>query len=447
MRRLRDGARAASNESDEVNGQNTSADSVGAIHLDAVGGIAGDMFAAACLDALPGLWQACEAAVMQLAPPAQYVPRLLAHSDGILCGRRFEVEEPPAPGSQTEHGGHHHGHSHGHGHGHHHDHDHHHASWRDIRGRLTAAGLPPRTTAISLAIFSRLAEAEAKVHGIVVDEVQFHEVGAWDSIIDIVAAASIIAQLDGCRWTVGVLPRGRGMVRTAHGMLPVPAPATVELLQGFILRDDGEEGERITPTGAAILNHLRPSQAADFEPRTLLGSGIGFGTRKLSRRSNILRATLYGQASPAAAAECIEVLRCEIDDQSPEDLAIALEHVRSDPDVIDVCQWPVYAKKGRIAVALQVLARSGSGEKVSGLLCDETTTLGVRRSVVARHALARHAIAEEDGIRVKQAKRSHGLTAKAESDDLADVRGHDARARLAAAAVKRAMDGGDRDND
>lgn len=405
-------------------------EAVTAIHLDAVGGIAGDMFVAALLDAIPTIWADCERAIAAVAPPADVQAALVAYSDGVLTGKQFRVsgvdELAPHDAHSHEHAaGHHHDHGDG---GVHHHHPREHAGhhpWRDIRRRLEAAALKQGEREAAIGIFERLAVAEASVHGIAVDDVAFHEVGAWDSIVDIVAAAAIIAQMPECAWSVGALPRGRGLVRSAHGLLPAPAPATVELLKGYELFDDGEEGERLTPTGAAILNYLAPSRSADPTPRRLLGSGSGFGTRRLKRRSNMLRATLYGGAAPAMR-ETVEVLRCEVDDQTGEDLAVALDGIRRLDGVLDVCQWPVYAKKGRLAVAVQVLARDGTGERVARAMLDETTTLGVRIGAASR-AVVERTRATADGVRVKLAHRPSGVTAKAEMDDLAELPTHAAR--------------------
>lgn len=407
-----------------------SAQAITAIHLDAVGGIAGDMFAAAMLDALPSAWPACARAIAAVAPPAGVEASLADHSDGVLTGRRFLVAGVDEAHDPT----HHHAHSHDHGHGH--------RPWREIRQRLEAADLTDGERDAAIGIFAGLAKAEAAVHGIDVDDVAFHEVGAWDSIVDIVAAAAIIAQVPACSWTVSSLPRGRGQVRSAHGMLPLPAPATVELLKGYTLHDDGEDGERITPTGAAILSYLAPSQAADPIPRGLIGVGTGFGTKRLKHRSNILRATLYGAATSVreTTAETVEVLRCEIDDQTPEDLAIALDHVRRDARVFDVCQWPVFAKKGRMATAVQVLVQQGGGDAVTRIMLDETTTLGVRRMIADRHVVERN-FAVSDGVNVKLATRPSAMTAKAEAGDLADVATHaerqNARRQAECAALSR----------
>ena len=381
---------------------------VTAIHLDAVGGVAGDMFSAALLDIRPDLWSRCEDAIAAMGLPKTVRVTRESHDDGALTGSRFLVD-----GVSPE------------GNGHNHAPDSH-VQWRDIRGRLERAPLDAGVCEAALGIFGLLAGAEAAVHGKDADAVSFHEVGALDTIVDILSAAAIVTALAPCIWSVGALPRGRGQVRTAHGFLPVPAPATLELLKGFTLVDDGEEGERVTPTGAAILRYLGASQKVDSAPRRLIGAGIGFGTRKFASRSNILRATLYGPAGEAMAGDHVETLRCEIDDQTAEDLATAIDHLRAADGVVDVCQWPVFGKKGRMGTALQVLAEPGKANDIAALLLDETTTLGVRRAIQARSLVAREAQSAGD-LPVKIAQRPSGVTAKAEMDALAGTRGVSAR--------------------
>lgn len=227
-------------------------------------------------------------------------------------------------------------------------------------------------------------------------------------------------------------------MRTAHGFLPVPAPATLELLKGYTLVDDGEEGERITPTGAAILRYLGASQEVDSAPRRLIGAGIGFGARKFTSRSNILRATLYGPADRAMAADHVEILRCEVDDQTAEDLAVAIDHLREAEGVIDVCQWPVFGKKGRMGTALQLLAEPGRANDIAALLLDETTTLGVRRATQARSLVARETLSSGD-LPVKLAQRPSGVTAKVEMDALAATRGVSARGKKRYEAERKAI--------
>ena len=376
------------------------------------------MFVASLCDALPSLIPAMQSA-LEVVRPDGVENALTPFSDGILSGSKFVVSLTDEH-SPSDDGDPHHVHGHGDKHTAKHHH-HHHRHWRDIRSMLEAAQLPQHTREAALGIFELLAEAEASVHGIDVASVAFHEVGAWDSIVDIVAAASIIAQLRSCAWSIGPLPIGRGMVKSAHGMLPVPAPATVKLLNGFTTIDDGEVGERITPTGAAILAYLQPSQSTRGEHLRLAGSGTGHGTRRLERRSNVLRSLVFESANAPGQTDIVEVLRCEIDDQSGEDLAIALEHIRAQSGVLDVCQWPIIGKKGRMGTALQIIVVEGSGDDIAEAVLDETTTLGVRHQKVTRNILERQQH-DVDGTGVKIAKRPSGLSANAEADDTVAMR-------------------------
>ena len=178
------------------------------IHLDPLGGLAGDMFVAALLHAFPDRAHGAIAAATQLAGVDCSVT---AYSDGTLAGARFAVNDVP-PDT-----------------GHHH---HHHTHWADIRARIERSGLDPDVRRHAVGIFGCLANAEAQVHGTTPDEVTFHEVGAADSIADIVAAAWVVASLGPVSWSVSPLPAGSGRVQTAHGVMPVPAPATALLLEG-----------------------------------------------------------------------------------------------------------------------------------------------------------------------------------------------------------------------
>jgi uncharacterized protein (DUF111 family) len=180
------------------------------------------------------------------------------------------------------------------------------------------------------------------------------------------------------------------------------------------------------------------SQEPDTTPRALVDAGIGFGTRKFAGRSNILRATLYGPAAESMAGDSVEVLRCEIDDQTAEDFAAALDRLRAAEGVIDVCQWPVFGKKGRMGAALQVLAAPGRADEVAAMILDETTTLGVRRATQARTLVTREE-ATAGGLPVKLAHRPSGVTAKAEMEALADTKGLAARQRKRQAAEMEAI--------
>jgi len=303
--------------------------------------------------------------------------------------------------------------------------------------------LTEKVTARAVAIFTILAEAEAAVHGVSVDEVEFHEVGALDSIADIVGAAWIIEALAPASWSVGALPLGSGSVHSAHGALPVPAPAVVKLLQGFVFMDDGLPGERVTPTGAAILRHLGCASGMGHRPGRLTASGLGFGARKLPGRANVLRALAFDM-SDAPAKDEIALLVFEVDDQTAEDLAQGLDRLRACDGVLDVVQGPVFGKKGRMAAQVQVLAQPGQLTAVVAACFTETTTLGVRHQLVARSVLERKEITVAGAgaaVRVKLAQRPDGVpSAKAESDDLGTARGRGGRERLRRASEAAALE-------
>lgn len=386
--------------------------SVKHIHLDAVGGVAGDMFIAAVLNAFPELREGMVAAIRAAGLPQDMGIDIEAHRDHALMGLKFAISEA----------------------GHKAEAAHHHRTFRDIRDALQESGLtaPVRTEAI--AMFTLLAGAEAQVHGMSVDAVGFHELGEWDSIADIVGAAFLISELN-ANWSVGPLPLGGGRVATAHGSLPVPAPATALLLEGFECFDDGVSGERVTPTGAVILRHLGANQARGRGSRRLLCGGTGFGTRSLPGLSNVLRLLAYEEEKPIGQEQDrIAEILFEVDDQTPEDLATGLDKLRAHAAVRDVLQFPAFGKKGRMTTHVRVLADPQQISAVCDACLEETTTIGLRYHVLERVILQRQELAVDvDGrsIGLKAISRSGGITVKAEADDIAGiVGGHDARTRL-----------------
>jgi uncharacterized protein (DUF111 family) len=294
----------------------------------------------------------------------------------------------------------------------------------------------------AVAIFTDLAEAEAAVHGVPVDEVHFHEIADWDSVADIVGASWLIEALSPATWSVGALPVGSGRIRTRHGPLTVPAPAAAHLLAGFAMHDDGVAGERVTPTGAAILRQLRPAPRLPPGSWRLRGSGSGFGTRRLSGISNVLRVVVYDGESGWRQDEQVAVLGFEVDDQSPEELAVGLDALRAAEGVLDVVQLPALGKKGRLVAHVQVLARPERLDAVIERCFVETTTIGLRWRIEARAVLARELVevATADGaVPVKTVTRPGGSrTAKAEID-LVSGDGHAARSSQRRTAEARAV--------
>lgn len=426
------------------------------IHLDAIGGVAGDMFIAAVCDAFPHLREPVLAAQRAAGLPDEVTCAFLDHRDHALTGLRFDVHDP-----------HDHAHRHAHAQGlpHHHDE----RPFAQIRALLRAAPLKPAVIERAVAMFTALAEVEGQIHGVPTEDVSFHELGGWDSIADMVGAAVLIDALQ-ASWSISALPLGRGRVKTAHGALAVPSPATTKLLAGYEFIDDGFEGERVTPTGATIVKHIAARQKVEPARRRLVCSGQGFGTKVFFGLSNVLRVMAFekveaGRAAgeqPLASALREEALipgashadtdarvahiAFEIDDQTPEDLAIALENLRAQDGVLDVLQIPAFGKKGRMVTQVQILAACDAVDAVAQRVFAETTTLGLRWHVVSRKVLVREAgEVEVDGqrVRTKVAQRGQERTLKVENDDLREVAGgRAARERLRRAAEDKGLNDG-----
>ena len=385
------------------------------IHLDAVGGAAGDMFVAAMLDARPDLEARVFADVTAVLPPGIGRPVLSKGLSGGIAVRRFAlVAEVHA----------HHAHDHGHGHGVH---------YPDLVRRIEGAKLHEGTAREALAILGQLARTEARLHGVPVDHVHFHEVGDWDSLMDVVAAGSLAAALAPCTWSVSALPRGDGFVRTHHGVLPVPAPATVALLEGFRWRDDGVGGERVTPTGAGILVHL--TQGAPFPPGELVlrASGNGAGTREIPGMPNVLRATVF-EVARGAATETVFVVSFEVDDMTGEEIGVAADRLRAAEGVVDVNLGQRWGKKGRPVMDFRLLVKPAFLGAVREACFRETSTIGLRESLERRTVLAREldsVTVDGESVRRKRVVRPGGeQSVKVESDDLARREGLEARRRF-----------------
>jgi hypothetical protein len=216
--------------------------------------------------------------------------------------------------------------------------------------------------------------------------------------------------------------------------MPVPTPATALLLEGFATVDDGVAGERVTPTGAAILRHLCRHNKSSGRPRVLMRSGVGFGTRTFPGLSNCLRVMSFeAQAASSAEHRELSIVEFEVDDQSGEDLAIGLEHLRAHEAVFDVVQAPVFGKKGRMMTHIRLLSRPANLDDVIDACFRETTTIGLRHHTVDGAALRRRLGQVEVGgqaVRVKTVERPGGRTAKAEADDGLALESHAERARL-----------------
>lgn len=365
------------------------------IYLQPLGGVAGDMFIAALLDTFPQHTDAVITAIRACGLNEKEISlSLTPENDCGLQGSRFHVSSQQGTA-------------------------HHHTHFSDIKARLKGSSLPASVVKHALGIFQLLAKAEARIHNKEVDKVAFHEVGAWDSIADIVGAACLIDALDGADWYCDPLPLGGGTIESAHGTLPVPAPATALLMEGMPTFSDGHAGERVTPTGAAILRYVEPKFTAPAG--RLSAAGMGFGSRRFEGMANLLRVLVFDVTASSQHGQ-VGVIEFEIDDQSPEELATGLEHLRRHPQVFDVLQQAVFAKKARLATHVRILCEAPHIESVAEACFEQTATLGVRWQIVNRLILERemHDYTGTNGelIRVKTALRPHERTAKAELDDV-----------------------------
>ncbi|MGX9848982.1 nickel pincer cofactor biosynthesis protein LarC [Limimaricola litoreus] len=376
------------------------------MHIDALGGLSGDMFAAAMLSALPEAAERLRADLHD-AGLDEHVALDIAEirKSGFAATQlSFDIaaEAPP-----THH-------------------------WSDIRRMIEATALRAPVKQAAIAIFTGLAEAEAACHGIAVERVHFHEIADWDSIADIIAAASLIDSAGAASWSCSELPLGGGRVRTQHGLIPVPVPATAHLLTGFRFVDDGVAGERVTPTGAAILRHLAPRQGAAPAGLVLRGSGTGAGQRELEGIPNICRLLCFETADDR---DLVGSIAFEIDDMTPEEISVALDRIRAGEGVLDAGYTLGHGKKSRIRYNVTVLSQPHLVEDVARLCLEETSTIGLRLEPLRRQILRRRA-GRVQGLRSKTVDRPGGATTKIESDDLAGI---------ATLAARRAAGGGTAD--
>ena len=256
----------------------------------------------------------------------------------------------------------------------------------DILALLEQADLPPRVRARASEVFTRLGHAEAKVHGTGIEQVHFHEVGAVDALLDVVGAVLALELLGIERVYCSPIPVGSGTIQCAHGTLPVPAPATAELLAGVPLAPSDEEGELTTPTGAALLTTL----AETFGPlpaMRLSATGSGAGGREGKTRPNLLR-VLIGETEAEGDTDEITVLETNLDDTSPELVGHCLEQLLAQ-GALDAYAVPIQMKKSRAGVLLTVLCEPADAGKLEQVLFTETTTFGIRKQQMRRVKLQR----------------------------------------------------------
>ncbi len=335
-------------------------------YFDCFSGISGDMLLGALVDlGVPIDWLSGRLARI---PLDGFSLRAEIVSRGSISGTKVHVEAEEAGVSRT---------------------------WADIRSLLEAAAVSEAVRSRALSVFSRLAGVEARIHGCPVEEVHFHEVGGTDAIVDIVGTLIGLERLGIERIVASALPLGSGMARCRHGMIPVPAPATVGLLEGLPVYGAGIEAELVTPTGAALVGALAdgfgPVPAMHIEK-----SGYGAGSVDLPDRPNLLR-ILTGKARPDAprlASESVSVLEAVVDDMNPELFGYLMERLFEN-GALDVCWVPVYMKKNRPGTRVEVVCRPEKTEALITTLFSESTSTGVRYQQVARRVLPRESISVE----------------------------------------------------
>ena len=364
------------------------------LYLDIFSGISGDMFLGAMIDlGVDAAVLEAELAKLSLGGYQLHVGR---KTKANIEGVKFDVHLLPTKGDE---------HSHEHGHSHSHSHDDnghsHERNFADIQSLITDSSLSGWVKEKSIAVFRRVAEAEGKVHGMPPDEVHFHEVGAVDSIVDIVGGCIALELLDKPRVLAAPVTEGTGWVECAHGRFPVPTAATLEILgaRGVTVNQCDEPHELVTPTGAALLAEFAESFGLmrGVTPERI---GYGLGTRDMNTRPNVLRAVL-GQAEAATEAkpldwerDTVTVIETNLDDINAEHLGHFVE-TALEAGALDVFHTPIQMKKNRPGVLLTVLCAEADADRFSEMILRETTALGVRRHAADRRKLRREVVTVE----------------------------------------------------
>lgn len=322
---------------------------------------------------------------------------------------------------EHEHGNEH-GHDHDHEHGHGHEHGgHSHTGMDEIRGVINGLGISDKIKADVIAVYNLIAEAESRAHGRSVEQIHFHEVGAMDAVADITGVCMLIDELKPDRIVTSKIHVGFGRVRCAHGLLPVPAPATAYILRGVPTYGGAVEGELCTPTGAALLKYFT-DEFADLGAMSVSKIGYGMGKRSFYTEGGveILSAVRVMLGESEDKTDNVIMLSCNIDDMTGERAGFAVERILAG-GALDAYTAPIYMKKGRPGILLTVICDERTKDDMVRLIFKHTTTLGIRELRVGRYVLSRseEIVKTEYGdVRVKKSF-GYGVTKlKAEDDDL-----------------------------
>lgn len=368
------------------------------LHFESIGGASGDMLLGALVSLGVPVDELNEELKSLNVDPFEIIVDEVVEQGMSGVRARVEVHE------------HHHD---DHGHGHHHG-----RHLSTILKLIDESSLPDTVKQQASDVFHRIGEAEAAIHGVDIEKIHFHEVGAMDSIVDIVGNCLALHKLGVEEVTIRRLPQGHGTIECAHGTYPNPAPATLRLLEGFPVQEVDEPFELVTPTGAALLSTWRTGEAPGSGCRPA-GTAYSFGHRKLNSRPNLLRATLYETAAEDAADECL-VLECNLDDCTPELVGCLFDRLL-ESGALDVFTTPVLMKKQRHGILLTVLCRPNDREPMLDLIFSESTTFGIRERVEKRTVLDRRFETVETpfgSVRIKIGERGgQVVTASPEIED------------------------------
>ena len=382
-------------------------------------GAAGDMLTAALLELIPDKDAFIER-INKLGIPkvnVKYEPSVKCGITGTHMVVTIDGEEEES----VDFHGHHQTHDHEHEHEHHHDHDHdhhHHSGMHEITHVVEDLNVSDKVKKDILGVYQLIAEAESHVHGTPVEQVHFHEVGMMDAVADITAVCLLMEMIDPDKVVVSPINVGSGQVKTQHGILPVPAPATAYILKGVPSYSNGISGEMCTPTGAALLKHFATS-FGNMPVMSIDSIGYGMG-KKDFEAANCVRAIL---GESADNTDKVYELNCNVDDMTGEELGFAMDRL-FEAGALEVFTVPVNMKKSRPGVLLRVLCSESDREKMARVIFKHTSTIGIRMIACDRFTLDRKIVETDTPFGKIRRKESSGYGVKRykyEHDDLAAV--------------------------
>ena len=421
------------------------------LYFDCFAGAAGDMVLGALIDAGVALEDVRRAlGSLAIAPATVWTERVtrtgISATKFCVRGEHAPLDHAHDHDGVRDHG-HHHGHSHAPTHAHEERHHHVHRSLADINRLIDGSALSRTGKDRARELFNRLGEAESEIHGTPLDQVHLHEVGALDSIIDIVGTVFAMESIGADRIVASPLNVGSGSVHSAHGVYPVPAPATARLLKNAPIYVGPQKVEMVTPTGALLVTAYA-QEFGPVPPMRIAQIGYGAGNRDFADTPNVLR-VLVGESDASASSHTIVVIEAEIDDMNPQIFGVVMDRLLAQ-GALDVFYTPIQMKKNRPGTLLSVIAVPEAREALTATIFRETTTIGVRYREMTRECLDRRIVTVTTSVgdvRIKVAARDGQiLNASPEFEDCVRLGAeHDVPAKnVQAMAMKAWLDAGNR---